>query len=156
MKIKILKKLIKESDTFAKPRRDRTQKMAREPSGEEYMTPEEKMAKYGPFKGDPTQKVKAPFSKEEESDIAIAPSDDELEGIKMPDLPISALEDRPKSEFEVMDDEGDEETESDDYQGSPVPGRKPRGKGYFETDIDDNPTDDPLREIARRHFKTRK
>ena len=152
MKIKITKKLIKESDTFAKPRRDRTQRTAREPSGEEYMTPEEKLAKYGPLKGDPTQKVKVPFSKEKESDIPIAPSDDELEGIKMPDLPISALEDRPKSEFEVMDDEGDEETESDDYQGSPVPGRMRRGPSYFETDIDDN----PLQEIARRHFKKRK
>jgi hypothetical protein len=146
MKIKITKKLLKEDETEKRPRRDRTQRMAREPSGEEYMTPEEKLAKYGPLKGEPTQKVKVPFNKEEESDIAIAPSDDELEGIKMPEIPLSALQ----------DEEGDEETESDDYQGSPVPGRMRREKGYFETDIDDNPMDDPLREIAKRHFKTRK
>ena len=153
MKIKITKKLIKESDTFAKPRRDNTQRTARGPDGEEYMTPAEKRAKYGPFKKDPTQKVKVPFNKEKESDIAIAPSDDELQGIKMPPPPrVAPLEDRPESEFEIMDDEGDEETESDDYGGSPVPGRMRRRPSYFETDIDDN----PLQEIARRHFKKRK
>ena len=57
-RIKVTKQLLKEDDTEKRSiKRDKTQRAARGSRGEEYMTPSEKEGKYGPLKGDPTNKV---------------------------------------------------------------------------------------------------
>tara|TARA_Y100001973_G_scaffold106786_1_gene187624 strand:+ start:1897 stop:2370 length:474 start_codon:yes stop_codon:yes gene_type:complete len=157
MKIKITKKLLKEDDTEKKPRGDRTQKTARGPEGEEYMTPDEKMAKYGPLKGEPTKKVKVPWKKESGLPSADYGPGEKEPKIVMPRLPMANPLDDDRPEMRDKRDSSpidpsEMETEDDtDYEGSPVPGTKEPDpndpNAYFYS---------PLQEIAKRHFKKSK
>ena len=182
-RIKIKKQLLKEDDTEKRRvERDRTQRAARGSSGEEYMSPTEKKRKYGPLKGDPTDKVSrqeleaalagAPMEKgimqkvtdylyrklfspkdSEPTDVSAAPESAEVPGGgKFGGIPGFAPNPQQKSNIDKAVSSVERGPSDRQTQDAMRFGKKP---DYFDDDPDYLKDFRNLQEIAKRHFKKR-